>query len=71
MVEIKNLKKNGDIVSFDGYGDKTFTCSFNVNTGETTATTDNKFILAMAKYKILATLASTGVLPTEMMAMSH
>ncbi len=68
---MNNLKKEGNIVTFDATGDETFQCKFDIMTGETDATTSNKFLLGMAKTKLLSVLIEKGELPSELTAMAY
>ncbi len=73
MVRISNIKREGDIVSFNGIGDgeEKFHMKFNILTGETLeATTKNGMYLSEAKYKILSYLADHDEFPPELVAMS-
>ena len=71
MVHMKNIKKLGDVITFDGYGDETFQCSFHIKTGETKATTKNKHLLGMAKLRLLLLLSEKDELPNELVVMTH
>ena len=73
MVEMTNIKREGNIVSCDCLGDgrEKFFLKFNTKTGENLeATTDNMIFLSEAKFKLLFVLVEKKELPNELTAMS-
>lgn len=76
MIYMKNIKHDGNIVSFDGYttSDKVngFHYSFNIFTGETLENTGRgKFHISEAKFRILSVLSTNKPLPSKMKANTH
>lgn len=76
MVRMKNIKQNGNLVTFDGYinGDETrhFTMTVDLNdSSKSSASIEKCYHTSEALLKIFYTLAEKGSLPESLVAMSH
>ncbi len=76
MVCMKNIKRNSNLVSFDGYingnEDKHFTMTVDLNdSSKSFASIQKCHYTSMALLKIMYVFAEKGSLPEELVAMTH
>lgn len=76
MVHMKNIRKKGSIIQFDGYingrNDRHFYMTIDINDlSNSTASIELDYHTDEAQMKIIRTLARDGKLPSELVAMSH
>ena len=76
MVYMKNIKRSGHLVSFDGYingcEDRHFTMTVDLNDiSKSQASIEKGYHTGVAAIKICRTLAAKGYLPEELVFMSH
>ncbi len=76
MVYMKNIKKNGSKVSFDGYingkEENHFSMTVDLNnSSRSTISIEKNHYTSMAMLKIYHVFAENGSLPKELVAMTH